>query len=212
MSEKLPVSKYQLHPWHGVAAGDEPPDLINVFVEILPTDVMKYEVDKISGHLKVDRPQKYSSQYPTLYGFIPQTYCGDRVGGYASEQTGRPGIRGDGDPLDICVLTERPIQHGGILLRAKPVGGLRVLDRNEADDKIFAVLHGDGAFGDFHDLSDFPEQMIDRLRHFFLTYKVIPGEEAPPVEISGIYGAEEARRVITLSMEDYSGKFGSSPR
>ena len=93
---------YTVHPWHGISAGVNAPDAVTAFIEIVPTDTVKYEIDKASGFLKVDRPQKYSNVLPCLYGFIPQTYCGQKIGDYCSSKTGRTGIYGDGDPLDIC--------------------------------------------------------------------------------------------------------------
>ena len=113
----------------------------------VPTDTVKYELDKPSGYLKVDRPQKFSNVYPTLYGFIPRTYCGEENGAFCAQRTGRTGIMGDGDPLDICVLSEKPISHGDILLYAIPIGGLRMIDGQEADDKIIAILEGDAVYG-----------------------------------------------------------------
>src|SRR6187402_708409 len=103
---------FQAHPWHGVSPGDRAPDVVLSFIEIVPTDTVKYEVDKPSGHLKVDRPQRFSSMCPTLYGFVPQTYCGPKIAAICESITGRTGIKGDGDPLDICVLSDRPITHG----------------------------------------------------------------------------------------------------
>ena len=106
----------------------------------MPTDTVKYEMDKDTGILRMDRPQQYSNVCPSLYGFMPQTLCGDRVAALCMERTGRRGIVGDGDPMDICVLTEREIPHGDILVEAMPIGGLRMIDGDEADDKIVAVL------------------------------------------------------------------------
>ncbi|MBX7218932.1 MAG: inorganic pyrophosphatase [Blastocatellia bacterium] len=199
---------FKAHPWHGVPIGEEAPALVNAYIEMVPTDSVKYEVDKATGHLKVDRPQKYSSHCPTLYGFIPKTYCGDRIGEFCAERTGRKRIVGDGDPLDICVLTEKPIQHGDILVRAVPIGGLRMVDGKEADDKIIAVLNQDGAYGQWKDIHECPETLIERLRHYFLTYKDIPGTKARKAEITHVYNAEEAHRVITISRDDYRAKYG----
>lgn len=207
---------FRAHPWHGVAIGSRAPEVVTSYIEIVPTDTVKYEVDKASGHLKVDRPQRYSNLCPTLYGFIPQTWCGPEVGRFCDQQTGRSGTFGDGDPLDICVLSERPIAHGGILLQAIPIGGLRMIDGNEADDKIIAVLMGDALYGTWKDISECPRALVDRLRHYFLTYKEVPGETsslggvsaAPRVEITHVYGREEALAVIQHSRSDYRGKYG----
>jgi inorganic pyrophosphatase len=91
--------KYRAHPWHGISIGEKFPEQINVYIEIVPSDTVKYEIDKESGYLKIDRPQKFSNIIPALYGFIPQTYCGKTVAALSSEKTGKPGLKGDGDPL-----------------------------------------------------------------------------------------------------------------
>lgn len=200
---------FQAHPWHGVTAGDGAPNLINVFVEIVPNDNIKYELDKPSGRLRVDRPQRFSSLCPLPYGFIPQTYCGDSIAEFCMEKTGKTGIRGDGDPLDICVLTETSMAHGNFLLKAKPIGGLRMIDKNEADDKIIAVLYDDVTFGSFNDINDCPPGQIERLRHYFLTYKQLPTEEDRYVEITDVYGRDEAFEIISRSQLDYRAKFGA---
>ncbi len=207
-----PVVPYQAHPWHGISVGDCAPDIVASFIEMVPTDTVKYEVDKRSGHLKLDRPQKFSSQCPAPYGFIPQTYCGERCGQYAGDKTGRTGIIGDGDPLDICVLSERTINHGGVLVNARPIGGYRMFDGNEADDKILAVLCDDPAYGAFRTIADCPRSLVERLRHYFLTYKDMPGQnghgQTPRrVEITDIYDADEARHIIALSQADYQASF-----
>ena len=198
---------FQAHPWHGVTPGD-PAGVVQAFVEIVPTDTVKYELDKASGHLHVDRPQLYSSQPPTLYGFIPQTYCGPRVGARCSERCGGGGIRGDGDPMDICVLTEKTMAHAGFFLRARPIGGLRMIDGDEADDKIVAVLERDIAYGDLRDIADAPAGVVERLRHYFLTYKQMPGEPARTVRIAEIYDRVEAVEVIRRSLDDYRDAYG----
>ena len=184
---------------------------MTAYIEIVPTDSVKYELDKASGLLRVDRPQRFSSQCPTLYGFVPRTYCGAEVGARCAERTGRSGIVGDGDPLDICVLSERSIERNGFLLEAIPVGGLRMIDGNQADDKILAVLAGDAVFGEVTDLAALPRALVDRLRHYFLTYKQIPGEGAlKQVEIAELYGRDEAHEVIRRSLEDYRARFGDA--
>lgn len=199
---------FKAHPWHGVAIGEQAPRVLNAYIEIVPTDTVKYEIDKVSGHLKVDRPQKYSSLCPTLYGFVPQTYCGKKIGEYCAAQTGRTGIIGDGDPLDICVLTEKTIQHGDILIRAVPIGGLRMIDKNQADDKVVAVLADDPVYGGLSSVHDCPAALLERLRHYFLTYKDLPGAAERKAEISHVYGVEEAHEVIRRSQEDYRESFG----
>jgi inorganic pyrophosphatase len=206
--EDLLATLFQAHPWHGVPPGD-PAGVVNAYVEIVPSDVVKYELDKPSGHLRIDRPQRYSSLAPSLYGFIPQTYCGERVAARCAERTGIPGMRGDGDPMDICVLTEKGNAHGGFLLHARPVGGLRMVDGDEADDKVLAVLEQDLVFGKMQDISQVPQGLVDRLRHYFLSYKQLPGPGARKVQIAEVYGREEAVEVIRRSVEDYRAKFGA---
>lgn len=205
-----PIPLYKAHPWHGVSIGPDAPSIVQAYIEMVPTDVVKYEIDKASGHLKVDRPQKFSSQCPALYGFLPRTYCGEKIGELCAKETGRSAIEGDGDPLDICVFSERPIAHGDILLKAIPIGGLRMIDGNQADDKILAVLFDDPVYGGWKTVGDCPDILISRLRHYFLTYKNIPGHPvSKKVEITDVYNADVARRVIETSQRDYETAFPS---
>ncbi|MFN4812993.1 MAG: inorganic pyrophosphatase [Bacteroidia bacterium] len=195
--------KYRAHPWHGISLGNNFPEQVNVYIEIVPSDTVKYEIDKESGYLKIDRPQKFSNIIPALYGFIPQTYCGKTVAALSSDKTGKGTLKGDGDPLDICVLSERNITHGDILLRAIPIGGFRLIDRGEADDKIIAVMANDEVYREFKDLNDCPEAIVNRLKHYFLTYKNMPGLDHHICEITEAYGKEEALEVIKRSAFDY---------
>jgi len=199
---------FKAHPWHGVPIGKDAPATVTAYIEIVPTDTVKYEIDKATGFLKVDRPQKFSNVCPTLYGFIPRTFCADRVGALCAERTGRSGIVGDGDPLDICVLTEKTILRGDLLLQAIPIGGLRMTDRNEADDKIIAVMQGDAIYGGWRDISECPPALIDRLQHYFLTYKDAPDSAERRCEITHVYDRQEAYEVIRRSQEDYKTRFG----
>jgi inorganic pyrophosphatase len=199
---------FRSHPWHGVSLGTRAPEVVTCFIEIVPTDRVKYEIDKSSGYLKVDRPQLYSNICPAPYGFIPQTYCGARVASLTAARTGRHGIEGDKDPLDVCVLTLSPITHSDLLLQARPVGGLRMIDGNEADDKIIAVLEGDGLYGAFNDISDIPPAVVERLVHYFETYKLKPGAVSKPTEVSHVFGRDEAQLIIRAAHEDYAERFG----
>lgn len=203
---KLMGLRYKSHPWHGVDIGPKAPEVLTCYIEMVPTDTVKYEVDKKSGYLKIDRPQKYSNVVPALYGFIPQTYSAQRVADFCNEKTGRTDIKGDNDPIDICVLTEKEITHGDILVQARPIGGFRMIDDNEADDKIVAVLYNDTVYSQYNDISELPFMVIERLKHYFLTYKDLPGKEIN-VEITHTYGTEEALEVINRSLEDYVNKF-----
>jgi inorganic pyrophosphatase len=201
------INKFKAHPWHGITAGDDAPTIVTAYIEIVPTDTVKYEIDKISGHLKIDRPQKFSNVVPTLYGFIPQTYCDAKVAEFASLKSGRTVLKGDGDPLDICVLTSRTVTHSDIILQAIIVGGFRMIDNGEADDKIIAVLKGDEVYENWKDIEDCAPAVVNRLKHYFLTYKGIPGEQKSVCEITNTYGREEAYEVIRRSQEDYKSKF-----
>jgi inorganic pyrophosphatase len=207
--DELLALLFQAHPWHGVAPGEETPMVVKAYIEIVPTDVVKYELDKTSGHLRIDRPQRFSSLCPMPYGFIPQTFCGDEVAELCTTRTGIKGIKGDGDPLDICVLTEKTIVHGNFFVRARPIGGLRMIDGLEADDKIVAVLADDIAFGYIQDITDCPPGLLDRLKHYFLSYKQLPQEAPRRVEITDVYDHAEALEVITRSLRDYRQRYGA---
>lgn len=203
----LKKSQYIAHPWHGISAGEDSPTIVNVFVEIIPTDTIKYELDKESGLLKVDRPQQLSSTCPSLYGFIPQTYCANSVGRLCCELSGLKDIDGDGDPLDICVLTERAVSQGNILLKARPIGGLRMIDAGKADDKIIAVLESDAIYGNLSQIDQCPSGLIQRLKHYFLSYKQLPDDSPRKVEITCVYDADQAYAVINAAKEDYQSCF-----
>jgi inorganic pyrophosphatase len=202
---------YKLHPWHGVFIGEEAPETVTAFIEIIPSDTVKYEIDKASGYLMVDRPQKFSNIVPALYGFIPQTYCAEEVALSNMKISKRAGIIGDGDPLDILVLTEREITHGDIIVKAIPIGGFRLVDNNEADDKIIAILKNDEVYNMWKDIHDVPKTIINRLKHYFLTYKQMPDKE-PHCVIDEIYGKQVAQEVIRASIKDYGNHFGNKKK
>ncbi len=193
------------HPWHGLEVGPQPPELVTAYIEITPFDLMKYEVDKQTGYLNVDRPQRSSATPPELYGLIPRTYCGARVAALT------PTVEiADGDPLDICVVSERPIDRADITLTARVVGGLRMIDGDEADDKIIAVLRDDPVWGDVTDLAELPVALVDRLEHYFATYKAMPGA-TKHVVIEERYGRDHAFVVVEASIADYVDQFGAEP-
>ncbi len=182
--QSTPVIRFRPHPW--------------------PFDLMKYEVDKVSGYLRVDRPQRSSAQHPTLYGFVPRTYCDERVRKLA------PGAkRGDGDPLDICVLSERAITRNEIIVRCRVIGGLQMIDGGEADDKIVGVLENDYVWGAARDVSDVPSVLVERLQHYFLTYKLVPGRRAQ-ARVARVYGRHHALKVVRAAMADYEAAFPAS--
>ncbi len=198
---------FKAHPWHGVHRGENCPSELTAFIEIIPTDTVKYEIDKKSGYLKIDRPQKYSNVIPALYGFVPQTYCAEKVAELCMQSSGKSSIVGDGDPLDICVLTEKTISHGDLLVQAIPIGGFRMIDNNQADDKIIAVLKHDHVYGRFRNLSEVPPDVVKRLYHYFYTYKLSPNDSSAIVDIAETYDAATAKDVINASIEDYNAHF-----
>lgn len=202
MSFPSPFYKWRPHPWHGLDVGPNPPGLVNAYIELTPFDRVKYELDKKTGYLQVDRPNRTSSFCPTLYGFIPKTYCGDNV------RALMPGAKvGDHDPLDICVISERPINVSEVILKVRIVGGLPMLDNEEADDKIIAVLESDAMWEQITDVSELPEVLVNRLRHYFSTYKMLtPGD--PKVVIDSVYGREHAEQVVKAALADYAEEFG----
>ncbi|MCD7901280.1 MAG: inorganic pyrophosphatase [Bacteroides sp.] len=198
------MHKHKAHPWHGISLGENIPQEVTAFIEIVPTDTVKYEVDKDSGYLSIDRPQKYSNIVPALYGFLPKTYCGDLVAELTNKSLNRTEIKGDNDPLDICVLTEKDVTHGDIIAKVRPIGGFRLLDHVEADDKIIAVLKNDMIYGAYTDISQLPKQIVKRLVHYFTTYKDLPTDEKPRMVLTDIYGRKTAFDVIMRSIEDYN--------
>lgn len=197
-----PFYRWRPHPWHGLDPGPDPPRVVKAYIEITPFDLVKYEVDKTTGYLKVDRPQRSSSAPPALYGFIPRTYCAESTGALC------PGARGgDTDPLDICVISERPINRSEVILNARVIGGLQCIDQGEADDKIIGVLPNDNVWGHAESLSDLPGVFVERLRHYFSTYKLVPGQP-PPLTVESVYDKDHAHTVIRAALEDYARHFG----
>jgi inorganic pyrophosphatase len=195
------------HPWHGVPIGENAPQEVTVFIEIVPSDTVKYEVDKETGYLKIDRPQQYSNVVPANYGFVPQTFCNDRVAKLAREKSGREIMSGDGDPLDILVLTEHHIPRGDIILKATPIGGFCLIDDGEADDKIIAILKGDKVFQQYTEIAELPKGILERFEHYFLTYKNLP-DEPKRCEIAFSYGREQSLEVINAAIADYADLAG----
>ncbi len=200
--------RFRPHPWHGLSAGDNAPEYVDAYVEITPYDGVKYEIDKLTGYLRVDRPQGSAALPPTLYGFVPRTYCGERVAALTPAAT-----QGDGDPLDICVLSQQRIERAEIIVPARVVGGVRLLDEGEADDKIIAVLASDPVFHYANDLSKLPDAVVNRIVHYFGTYKLDPVSDEPnPIEVVETYGATEAHQVVAASMADYEATFPQGDR
>lgn len=203
MTFPSPFYRWRPHPWHGLEVGPKPPHVVHAYIEITPFDLVKYEIDKSTGYIRVDRPQRTSSEPPTLYGFIPRTYCGHRVHALSPEAE-----RGDGDPLDICVISERPLTRAEVILDARVIGGLQAIDGGEADDKIIAVLDNDEFWREAVDVSQLPEILIERLRHYFSTYKMMAGGTSQ-MSIKTVYGRDYALQVVTAAIEDYDEAYGA---
>ena len=199
------MNKFKSHPWHGISIGENAPNIVTAFIEIVPSDTVKYEVDKRTGFLKVDRPQKFSNIIPALYGFIPRTFCGARVAELMPKAR-----RGDSDPLDICVLSERPITKSEVIVTVRVIGGLPMLDGGEADDKIIGVLAQDMIWSHVEDLDELPQALVQRLRHYFTTYKMMPGDTTQQVSIDHIYDRAHAEKVIIAAMADYDDEYGGA--
>jgi inorganic pyrophosphatase len=202
MSFPKPFYRWRPHPWHGLEVGPKPPEVVHAYIEITPFDLVKYEVDKYTGYLRVDRPQRTSANPPSMYGFIPRTYCGERVNAMSPKSE-----RGDQDPMDICVISERTINRAEVILNARVVGGLQMIDLGEADDKIIAVLENDFVWADVQDIGDLPDILVERLRHYFGTYKLIPGQENETF-IETIFGRDHALKLIEAAMADYDEEYG----
>lgn len=196
--------RWRPHPWHGLEVGPEPPRIVNVYVEITPFDTIKYEIDKVTGYLKVDRPQRSSSLPPVLYGFIPRTFCAERVAALSPKSKG-----GDGDPMDICVISERPIRRQEVILQAKVIGGIQMIDEGKSDDKIIAILQPDNLWGEMDDISMIPKIMLERIRHYFSTYKE-QEKLSSRVSIEKTYDAKEAFAVVNASILDYQAHYGEN--
>ena len=204
MSSKNSFSPWRPHPWHGLSVGVEPPRRLNAYIELTPHDLVKYEIDKETGYLRLDRPQRTSAHPPSLYGFVPRTYAGKRVA-----RLMKGAEKGDGDPLDICVLCERPVARAEILVEARVVGGLPLADGGEADDKLVAVIESDGVWGHIVDIGGVPRALLDRIIHYFATYKLLPGGENRIV-IGEPYDRLHAEKVVRASLEDYEELFAAA--
>ena len=176
--------------------------IVQAYIEMLPSDTVKYELDKDTGFLMVDRPQRTTATPPALYGFIPRTYCAEEVAKRCEHAE-----EADGDPLDICIYSERLIDRADILLHARVVGGIQMIDDGEADDKIIAVLDGDNIWGGVNDIADLPPIKTERLQHYFSTYKMVPGKNID-IRVDTVYGREEALKVIAAAQKDYENHYG----
>lgn len=175
------------HPWHDVNRGDNIPEIVNGIIEIPKGTRAKYELDKDSGLLKLDRVLYSSVYYPANYGFIPRTYCDDK------------------DPLDILVLSQIDIVPMCIV-EAKIIGVMRMLDNNEADDKLIAVASGDPSVNHYNDISELPPHFISEMKNFFEDYKKL---ENKTVVVEEFFGKDLAQKILMESIDLYEKTFGN---
>ncbi|QES87157.1 inorganic diphosphatase [Rhizosphaericola mali] len=174
-----------LHPWHGATTGENAPSVVNGIIEIPEASRIKYEIDKPTGLLKLDRVLFGSTHYPSNYGFIPQT------------------LGEDNDPLDILILAAAPITSL-CLVEAKVIGVMHMIDGGEGDDKIIAVANDDCTVAHINELSDVPQQKLNEIQNFFETYKLLEKKE---VIVSGFEGKEVALEIIEKSIVAYKEKY-----
>lgn len=174
----------QFNPWHSVHYGEISGDNVNGIIEIPKGSRAKYELNKETGMLMLDRVLYSSVYYPANYGFIPQTYCDD------------------GDPLDILILSQIEVQPLCIV-KAKIIGVMRMLDQGEADDKLIAVCPNDMSVAHINDISELPQYFLEEIRQFFEEYKKL---EKKVVKIEEFLGARLAKKIFQHAVKDYENK------
>ena len=173
------------NPWHDVSYGEDAPNIVNGIIEIPKGSRAKYELDKDSGMIKLDRVLYSSVYYPANYGFIPRTYCDDH------------------DPLDILVICQIDLIPM-CLVEAKVIGVMRMIDGGEADDKIIAVAAGDPSVNHINDISELPQHFISEMRSFFEDYKKL---ENKTVIVEEFQDNVVAKKIVQKAIEDYNNKF-----
>jgi inorganic pyrophosphatase len=174
-----------VNPWHDISYGKDAPEEFTVIIEVPKDGKLKYELDKETGLMKLDRVLYSAVHYPGDYGFIPQTYAPD------------------GDPVDVLIISNYPT-YPNTIVRARPIGVLIMSDGHDRDDKIIAVHAADPRFNDIFKLDDMPQHMVLEIKHFFEIYKELQGMK---VKILNLKGVEEAKRTILHGIETYKIKF-----
>lgn len=172
------------HPWHDVRVGTDAPDVFQAIIEIPQGSKVKYELDKETGMLRVDRMLYSSVVYPANYGFIPRTYAAD------------------GDPLDVLVLVQEQVDPLSIV-RARPIGLMSMLDDNEEDAKIICIHMDDPAFNDYWHIKELPDHRLRELRRFFQDYKAL---EDKTVRVQDFFGPDRAKNVVESAIENYKSQ------
>jgi len=173
------------HPWHEIDPGKKSPQEVTAFIEVPKNSILKYELDKETGHIRLDRVLYSAVHYPGDYGFIPKT------------------LSEDGDPLDIIIISNYPVAPG-VLVTARPIGVIQMIDDNEKDEKIIAVHSTDPRMDKRKEVKDFSEHVILEIRHFFETYKELQGKKPT---IIGIKGKKEAEKEILKAIKKYKETF-----
>ena len=174
-----------MHPWHDVVIGEQVPDVVTAVIEVPKSSKAKYELDKDSGLLKLDRILFSSVHYPDNYGFIPQTLCEDH------------------DPLDILVLGQLPV-FPLCILRAKPIGLMKMLDQNEEDDKIIAIHLDDPEYNHYNSIKELPPHRLKEVRRFFEDYKALENKK---VIVDDFFDEHQAREIVLKSIALYQKTF-----
>ena len=173
------------HPWHDVPVGEKAPNEVNVIIEVPRDGVLKYELDKETGLIKLDRVLYSSVHYPGDYGFVPRTYAPDK------------------DPVDVLIISNFPI-FPGVIVKARPIGVLELFDGKDRDDKIIAMHSGDPRVNHIKSIKDLSIHRIKEIKHFFEVYKQLQGKK---VKVLSFKGPKEAMKVIKKGIADYKKKF-----
>ena len=176
-----------INVWHDLEIGEKSPEIVNAIIEIPKDSSIKYEIDKETGLIKLDRFLYSSVFYPGDYGLIPRTLCEDH------------------DPLDIIIITQKAL-FPKTLAEVRVIGIMKMIDSGEADDKIIAVYDKDPRFSEINDIKDIPKHTIKEIKNFFETYKILQGKKCEVLEVSG---KKEAYKCIKDSQKMYKEKFPS---